>query len=177
MHACGILSGIRLPPFTKNAVLLSLPVLWILLSLAFEGDAGLDDRELAQRIRAGDAKAFRVFFDRHHGKLYGYLLRRGVPGASAEDIIQNAFLAIWERRDQIDEGKSLRAFLYRIGHNRALNYYRDTAKFVEKETLEAASVAAGPETETTFNLMQQTLHQSVATLPKRRRAVFELCFM
>lgn len=150
----------------------------LLLALAGGGQRDLDDPELARRIRDGDRQAFRAFFDRYHGLLYGYLRRRGTDPATCEDLVQQAFVVIWERRGKIDQDRSLRAFLFKIAYNRALNHFRDHARFVGDDGLSARAASRGnPEAGAEFALMQDTLRDVVAGLPERRRAVFELCFL
>ncbi len=139
--------------------------------------AALDDPTLARRIKDGDAAAFKAFFERHHDVLYGYLRRRGLAAAVCEDLIQNAFLAIWERRSEIDERKSLRAFLFKICYTRALNHFRDTAKFADPTVLNEPVAPTAPDHDANHALMQKALHAAVEALPERRRAVFELCFL
>lgn len=152
-------------------------VFWGVLALALNPSPALDDRVLARRIRDGSHEAFRRFFERYHQHVYQYLLRRKVPGDVAEDIMQRAFVRIWERRAEIDESKSLRSFLFTICHNRALNHFRDTAKFDRaQDPAEAAGTTQGaPQAE--YNLVRETLQKAVEALPERRRAVFELCFL
>ncbi|MEX2401168.1 MAG: sigma-70 family RNA polymerase sigma factor [Rhodothermales bacterium] len=153
------------------------PVIPLLLALALSDGRELDDVELARRIRGGDRVAFRAFFERYHGILYGYLRRRGVGPAVCEDLAQQAFVKIWERREDIQPGKSLRAFLFKISYNRALNHFRDTAKFTDDAKLHERSSGADPEARAEYALMQEHLYKTVEELPERRRAVFELCFL
>ena len=145
--------------------------------LAITDIAALDDPALARRIKRGDDAAFKAFFDRHHDALYRYLRARGLAGAVCEDLIQNAFITIWERRHEIDEQKSLRAFLFKICYTRALNHFRDTAKFTDTAELREHVAAAAPDHEADYALMLQTLRAAVEALPERRRIVFELCFL
>ncbi|SHK57286.1 RNA polymerase sigma factor [Rhodothermus profundi] len=153
--------------------------LGLLLLLARQGTVGvLDDAELARRIRAGDQQAFRLFFERYYAFLLHYLERMGVPSAVAEDLVQQAFLAVWERRAQIDPNRSLRAFLFRIGHNRALNHFRDTRRLSQQAELpELSDPAPGADRQTDAGFLQARLQEAIARLPERRRAVFELCFL
>lgn len=150
-----------------------LPAL-LLLALAAEP---AEDGDLARRIRQGDRRAFRAFFERYHGPLYRFLRARAVPAAVCEDLIQNAFLAIWERRDRIDEARSLRALLFKSCYNRALNHFRDTARFAGTPPPERAALAPTPDRHAEAALIQAALDAAVAALPERRRAVFELCFL
>lgn len=152
-------------------------LLFLLLAFAASDKETLDDGELARRIKAGDRAAFRAFFERHHGILFGYLRRRGVPAAACEDLIQQAFVTIWERRAEIDEQKSLRAFLFRIGHTRATNHFRDNANFSDVELPEETPGHSNPEANAEFSLILEALQSAVHRLPERRRAVFELCVM
>jgi RNA polymerase sigma-70 factor (ECF subfamily) len=149
----------------------------VLLVLVLHGLADLDDPDLARRIRKGDHDAFRTFFDRYHGLLFRYLRRRGVSQPVSEDLIQVAFLTIWERRGQIDPDKSLRSFLFRIAHNRALNHFRDTAKFTDAPDRDDPVTSTAPDRNTDYAFMQAALREAIAALPERRRAVFELCFL
>lgn len=151
----------------------------LLVVLALRAGADVDDAALAQRIHDGDHAAFRTFFDRHHGTLLAYLRRRGVPPEVAEDLVQHAFVYIWEHRGGIDPRRSLRAYLFRIGSTRALNHFRDTARFASDPPLDAVTPAEGedPDAAVRHRELLQSLHEAVQALPERRRAVFELCFM
>lgn len=153
------------------------PVISLLLALAALGDEEMDDEELARRISGGDRTAFRAFFDRYHGLLFGYLRRRGVGPAASEDLVQQAFVTVWEKRADIDPSRSLRSFLFKIGYNRALNHFRDRAKFIGDDGLADEPAPANPEASAEHALLRERLLEAVKTLPERRRAVFELCFL
>jgi len=149
----------------------------LLLGLALREDP--DGSDLARRIRDGDREAFRIFFDRHHERLYGYICSRGVPDDAAADLVQNAFVYIWTHRADIDPEKSLRAYLFRIGYTRALNHVRDTAAEERGADLDARVNEQGtsPEAETQVRLLRETVNAAIAELPERRRAAFTLCFI
>jgi RNA polymerase sigma-70 factor, ECF subfamily len=157
---------------------------FLLLYLAVSGSTGLNDRDLARRIRNGDLEAFRQFFEEHKALLAGFLRKRQVPDDVSGDIIQNAFITIWERRSEIDENKSLRAYLFRISYTRALNHFRDTAKFSGSHLHEDSpllhipkSAQAGPEQQADHAIIRDALDRIIAGMPEKRRAVFELCFI
>lgn len=152
------------------------PDVLLLILSSLPGDE-LDDRELARRIREGDEKAFRQFFERYHTPLYRYVRSKSVSPDVAEDLVQKAFVRIWERREEIDPDKSLRAYLFRIGHTRALNHFRDTSKFSYEVDFTRMQGAAKPDAGADHEELHEALHQAIAELPERRRAVFELCFL
>jgi RNA polymerase sigma-19 factor, ECF subfamily len=135
-----------------------------------------DEKVLARAIKAGDRTAFRRFFEAHHASLLRYLVHRKVDAETAEDLVQNAFIHVWEKRGEIRADGSLRGLLYRIAYTRALNHFRDTARFVDAEPgfLEQASATPDP---AESQEVRVRLAAAVASLPERRRAVFELCML
>ena len=136
-----------------------------------------DEAALAAAIKAGDRTAFRKFFDRYHAELLRYLRHRKVPEDVAEDLVQNAFVHIWEQRGSIREGGSLRGLLFRIGYTRALNHFRDTARFSAEDPSELGLSAEAQADPAERSEVRAALQAAVEALPERRRAVFELCVL
>lgn len=147
------------------------------LILAFSADKSLDDRDLANAIRDGDNEAFRAFFDRHYPALYRFMASRGMDHDEVQDLIQKAFLTIWEKRDGIDSSKSLRAFLFRIAYNSMLNHIEYHSKFEDTEFPEYDRESDGPGNETDHSELLRHINRIVAEMPEKRQMVFQLCFM
>lgn len=149
--------------------------LFIIMALSTDGD--LDQSELASRIKNGDKKAFQTFFNRHYQSLYGYLISKNLDAATAEDLIQNAFLYIWNHRDNIDPARSLRAYLFRIGYTRLLNHFRDRAKFDTSQAVPVEETTLTPEDQLRGKELHRAIENAVKNMPEKRREVFKLCFM
>lgn len=158
------------PIFQLTAALLGV------LALAMQEQE--DESGLAASIKAGDQKAFQEFYKRYYPALRAYLSRMGFDKERAQDIIQQAFLYIWEHRDGIKPDKSLRAYIFRMAYTRGLNANRDNARFDTSETItELPASAVDPHDETQYSLMQRQLGKCIQALPERRRQTFELCFL
>lgn len=133
---------------------------------------------LARRIRAGDHDAFRTFFEQHHKRLYGFLRSRGLSNADAEDLVQTAFIYIWRHRDRIDPDRSLRAYLFRIGHTRALNRHRANDRFDDDATVHRTpSHDHSPEADTLNREQRNRIDDAINALSPRRQQVVRLCVL
>src|SRR4051812_33278206 len=81
------------------------------------------DERLVALARAGHERAFEAIVERYRAPLLRGA-RRYLPEARAEDALQQAFIAAWTAIRCGDEVRELRAWLYRIVHNTALNQLR-----------------------------------------------------
>ncbi|WP_439184436.1 RNA polymerase sigma-70 factor [Carboxylicivirga taeanensis] len=65
---------------------------------------------------------FEQFFIAHHKNLVRYALKFVHRSDVAADIVQEAFVKLWENRNHILATISLKAYLYKVVHNLSLNY-------------------------------------------------------
>jgi RNA polymerase sigma-70 factor (ECF subfamily) len=133
-------------------------------------------RAWARRIRDGDPSAFEAFFRAVHAPLVRYATRF-VPESSAEDLVQDAFVRIWNGRERIDPAQSLKAFAYRTVRNLCLNRIRDvkTRESLLAERYEVREVA-DPEAEDVLvgSDLADRLKEWIGDLPDRQREALEL---
>ena len=85
----------------------------------------MDDRELAARLRRGDAAALSALYDRYARVVLALVLRIVGNRAEAEDLLQEVFLQAWRRAPEYDPQRgSFSAWLFTIARNRALDVVR-----------------------------------------------------
>jgi len=101
-----------------------------------------DDADLIRRLQARDANAMAELYDRY-GKLTYSLIYRVVRNEGvAEDLVQEAFLRVWNRMAAFDAEKgALGPWILTVARNRAIDYLRSldgrlTAGSVELDKLE-----------------------------------------
>ncbi len=137
-----------------------------------------DDAELARRIRSGDESALATVFRAHYGALASFTLRFVDSRDVAEELVQDLFLSLWARREQLSAIESFRTYLFRAMRNRALNHLR--RKRLERKWEQENYLPAEPATpgrtddETTGKEVAIAMDRAIAKLPPRCREVFLL---
>ena len=89
-----------------------------------------NEKDLLLRVAEGDETAFRVLYNHYRKKIYalGVVLTRSEN--QAQELVQDVFLKIWEKREQFREINRFNAWLRTIARNTAINYIR--ARALEK---------------------------------------------
>jgi RNA polymerase sigma-70 factor (ECF subfamily) len=85
----------------------------------------LADEDLMELVRGGDGQAFELVYDRHSSAAFSLAYRMCGRRATAEDVLQEAFLALWRSGARYDRTRgSVRNWILRIVHNRAVDALR-----------------------------------------------------
>lgn len=82
------------------------------------------DEDIIRRFAQGDERAFRVLYDRYAAGLRYFASKYVDDDAEIEDIVQDAFVALWEKRADFREETSVKAYLYQAARNDCLNLKR-----------------------------------------------------
>jgi RNA polymerase sigma factor (sigma-70 family) len=128
------------------------------------------DERLLALVRQGHERAFEAIVQRYRKPLLSYCRRLPLPEARAEDIIQLALLKTWIAVREGAEVHNLKAWLYRVVHNTAVNAARDAAHDGEPLADPARRVAAN-EPDVGLGLTVREALAEVAALPPLQREV------
>ena len=80
-----------------------------------------DDKILIDLLKSGDKAAFAALFDRYQPLLYVYACKITKDAPEASDIVQEVFMSLWERKEQLDiKGQAL-PYLYQSVRFRFFN--------------------------------------------------------
>jgi RNA polymerase sigma factor (sigma-70 family) len=84
----------------------------------------LGDERLAQRVGAGDERAFAVVYERYHQILYRYCRSILHHDADAQDALQSSFAAAFAALRNGQRDAPMRPWLFRIAHNESISVLR-----------------------------------------------------
>lgn len=85
------------------------------------------DEQLVALFRAGHDEAFRAIHDRYHKRLFAYARQMLPARQDAEDALQDVFVRAYAGLRASDRGLALRAWLFRVAHNRCVDELRKPA--------------------------------------------------
>src|SRR5882757_1510050 len=84
-----------------------------------------EDKDLLDRLAAGDEVAFRCLVERHVDRAYAIALRIVGSTADAEDVVQDTMLKVWTHRGRWQHGRAkFSTWLYRVVTNRCIDLHR-----------------------------------------------------
>lgn len=136
------------------------------------------DPELLQRVRSGDEGAFRELYSRHVTLAHALAYRLVRQAHLAEEIVQEAFLALWRTPERYDGSKgSVRSWLMGAVHNRAVDAIRrEQAQRRRTDQAAATRVVIDDPAEDLAAAMdlpgeQQIVRKALAELPEEQRDV------
>jgi RNA polymerase sigma-70 factor (ECF subfamily) len=101
-----------------------------------------DEQLLLDYRRCGDGRLFEMLVHRYERELYSYLRRYLGDAALAEDAFQATFLQVHLKRDQFEEGRKFRPWLYTIATNQAIDAQRRNRRH-RVASLDRKSAGAG----------------------------------
>jgi RNA polymerase sigma-70 factor, ECF subfamily len=135
-----------------------------------------EEQSWARRVRSGELAALEEAFKACYPGMCSFVRAHVGSAETAEDLVQDVFMRVWQTRERLDVNGSLRSLLYRSAHNAALNYL----KHRNVESRWARSVTASPpptprDTEddpAATEELRAAIADCLAALPERCRLVF-----
>ncbi len=119
-----------------------------------------------------DETMLEELFRKHFSELSLYALRYVNDVDTSREIVHNVFIALWDKREQVDTSRPMKPFLFTAVRNRCLNHLRDSRYHDDLENL-AEEIPEIPEEEPS-EILQVQLYRAINELPQRSREIFEM---
>jgi len=141
-----------------------------------------DERELVSRVRRGDTAAFEHIFMVYYNRLCLFAETYVISAQIAEELVDDVFCSIWERRAEWDVRHGLKAYLYGSVRNRALKnlardrvagQVRDEAER-EERALAMGQPAVGADDLVAAGELGEAVTRALSALPPRCRQTYLL---
>jgi RNA polymerase sigma-70 factor (ECF subfamily) len=135
------------------------------------------DEELMLEIKADNVFAFDVLYKRYSKRLYKFGHSILKSQEEAENLIQDAYLNLWENRYKVEKDNSVKSYLFTIAYNSAISIIRKKAResvFIEylKSLQEINEEPVNVELE--YKELTNKLDEIIKALPQRQKEVYLL---
>lgn len=137
-----------------------------------------DDHELLALVQEGSGQAFSTLVERHTERFYRLAYRFLQNKAAAEDVVQDAFLKLWENPTiwQPDRNSKFTTWFYRVVVNLCLDLRKKKGAVALDNTMELTDDRESAVETLVRSEEQRVLEKEIAALPERQRAALNLCF-
>jgi len=135
-----------------------------------------EENKLFERINKSDEKAFEIIFHQYYGILCSFATKLIHDDVAAEEIVQEFYVKLWEKREQISIETSVKNYFFRSVKNLCLNFIQ------HNKTKIAHAQKLLSEVENNFSDdnnypepdLYEKIEESINSLPEKRREIFRL---
>ena len=138
-----------------------------------------DASALVVAVARRDRAAFATLFEHFAPRVKSYMLKLGATPAAAEELAQEALLAVWRKADSFDPSRAgAAAWIFTIARNLRIDAVRRDRIFrvLDGEPKEEASGEPGPEAQLAGNQQSAAIRRAMTTLPREQVEVIRLSF-
>jgi len=138
------------------------------------------EKELLLSMQEGNLHAFDLLYSRYSLKIYRVLMKMVKEDSLAEELLQDVFVKIWNKKERIDPELPFGAFLFRVTERIVYDYYRKLGREdrLKREYIHTFNLL-DCNTEETLRYKETlgVLYTAINQLPSQQRQVFTLCKM
>jgi RNA polymerase sigma-70 factor (family 1) len=136
-----------------------------------------DTHFLISRLRNGDEMAYKMLFNEFYKVLTLFANRYLKDIESSKELVQDLFVHLYERRENLDINSSLKSYLFRSTHNRCINYLnaqKIRLKYAEHVNFTADSMDNSLEHQVNTVELEHALYKAIGDLPPKCRSIFKM---
>lgn len=129
---------------------------------------------LIEGLKKGNEGAYGYLVEHYHNRLCIYANSLIRDDLMAEDIVQNVFVQIWEKRNKLKHDFSLENYLYKSVHNKFIDQYRKgkAVMALEKKYIAALELAIEEKDEIQEQKILNILFDAIQELPPKCKQIF-----
>jgi RNA polymerase sigma-70 factor (family 1) len=139
-------------------------------------EAQHNERELLRQISEGDRSAFKTLYSIYFAYVQAYISLFEPSGNSMDELTQDVFIRIWEKRSRLGNVESFKGYLFLITRNVVFNYLRSLK--LQHKVKELAGIAeageSSPESQLLYKQYYRIAQEAMNKLPPGRRKILKM---
>lgn len=136
------------------------------------------EKDLLSEVSKGSEKAFKALFTAYYDQLNNYIFSITKSKQIAEELAMDVFLKIWLGRDIIPQIEKFDAFLFRVAHNKSIDFLRSVARDPKFQDLLWDQIQMANNTQADSSVIlheyEAKLREAVSLLSPQRKKVYQL---
>ncbi|MEI6138877.1 MAG: RNA polymerase sigma-70 factor [Mariniphaga sp.] len=134
------------------------------------------EKEIIEELRKGTATAFDNLYKAYSQKLYSFAFTFLKSREDAQEVVQDTYSKIWEKRKSIDSNQSFKSFLFSIGYHSTIDLLRHRLKEAKyrEQLLVKASSNYNLEQAIEFGDLLEHVNHLIEELPPRKLEIYKL---
>lgn len=132
-----------------------------------------DESALVRELSKGNLLAFNTLFREYSGRLYRFAFGYLKSKEASEELVQDVFTKIWEKRSDLKEELSFKSFLFTIASNLIRKHFRSKAQmfeYIKTRIIDDSDMQTSQKI--TCDSLDQYITDLVDHLPERRKEIF-----
>ena len=136
----------------------------------------LNNNILIENLKKGNEDAFVYLMNTYHDKLCVYARGLTKDHYTAQDIVQNVFLRVWEQRKKLNSSLNLNNFLYKLIYNDFIDHYRKIKLLtpLEEEHIKQLNTIVSEQKASEIDRLVELVKQEIENLPPKCKSVFTM---
>lgn len=134
------------------------------------------DKELLARIAEGDEQAFETLYRRYRNKAYSITLTYITVPSQAEDILQELFLTLWEKKETLPQIESFDHYLFIMLRNRLVTELRkkERQERIKQYSSQTHIQQSTPDQQTEANEANRIIQEALLQLPEKQQRIYRM---
>ena len=134
---------------------------------------GTEESLLVRELAKGNLLAFNSLFREYSNRLYRFAFGYLKSEDEAEELVQEVFTIIWEKRAELNAGLSFKSYLFTISFNIIRKHFRTKSYLVEYlRSVKTDEQDLHTSDEISYNSLYHYITKLVDQLPERRKLIF-----
>ncbi len=137
----------------------------------------ISEKDLIVRLKRGDERIFELVFEHYKNYLFLFI-RKALPlDEDAEGIAQEVFINLWLNRNNLDECKPLKPYLFTIAKNLIYDHLRkiySKRKYLDSLFLNYSAKSDSTENDVEYWDFERFLMEKINQLPEKRKKIYML---
>ncbi len=135
-----------------------------------------DDSALTSALRKDSLDAFKILYDRYSKVIYRFSLKYLLDTEESKELVQTVFISLWERREFLDEYRSVKSYIFKSAVNTIYNILKKKAvrKRFMLDQLQKPEGFSNPYEQIFYRDLDEKISDVIDSLPPHQRKIYNL---